>query len=258
MNIISITGASSGRGEEFARQLDRLFTHMDEIWLIARRKERMEEISRGLTMRCRPIGLDLTDPGDMERLHGMLKEKAPVIRMLINCAGFGLMGPVSDIPLQEQKEMIRLNCVALTEMTHMCLPYMRRNSRIIQMASSAAFLPQENFAVYAATKAYVLSFSQALNQELKKQGIRVTSVCPGPVDTAFFTIAEKYGKTLAVKKLTIVPPDRVVRKALRDCRAGIPLSVCSFPIQAFHVLCKLLPHELIFCMMRLLQAKKDR
>ena len=81
MNIIIITGASSGLGEEFARQLDRLFTHMDEIWLIARRKERMEEISRGLTMRCRPIGLDLTDPGDMERLHGMLKEKAPVIRM---------------------------------------------------------------------------------------------------------------------------------------------------------------------------------
>ncbi len=251
MNIIIITGASSGLGEEFARQLDRLFTRIDEIWLIARRKERMEEISKGLQTRCRAIGLDMTEQGDMERFCAMLKKEAPVIRMLVNCAGFGLMGAVARIPLREQTEMIRLNCMALTEMTHLCLPYMRRGSRLIQMASSAAFLPQENFAVYAATKAYVLSFSQALNQELKARGIKVTSVCPGPVDTAFFDIAERYGKTLAVKKLTIVPPARVVAKAIRDCRAGRALSVCSLPIQAFHILCKLLPHELIFHLMRL-------
>jgi len=171
--------------------------------------------------------------------------------MLINCAGFGLMGSVEELSLEEQLAMIRLNCEALTEMTYRCLPYMRKNSRIIQLASSAAFLPQENFAVYAATKAYVHSFSRALGQELQKRKIYVTSVCPGPVNTEFFTIAEKYGETLAVKKLTLVPARRVVKKAIRDSHDKKQVSVCSFPIQAFHVLCKLLPHAVIFRLMRL-------
>ena len=204
MNIVIITGASSGIGREFALQLDTLFSNMDEIWLVARRKERMEELSRRLTTKCRIISMDITDPVYMEQFAEILQIAKPQIRMLVNCAGFGLMGAVETLSLQEQKSMIELNAVALTEMTYRCLPYMRKNSRIIQLASSAAFLPQENFAVYAATKAYVLSFSQALNQELKKRHIYVTSVCPGPVDTEFFDIAEQYGKTLAVKKLTIV------------------------------------------------------
>lgn len=225
MNIVIITGASSGIGREFALQLDTLFSNMDEIWLVARRKERMEELSRGLTTKCRIISMDITDPVYMEQFAEILQIAKPQIRMLVNCAGFGLMGAVETLSLQEQKSMIELNAVALTEMTYRCLPYMRKNSRIIQLASSAAFLPQENFAVYAATKAYVLSFSQALNQELKKRHIYVTSVCPGPVDTEFFDIAEQYGKTLAVKKLTIVSAELVVRKAIRDSYGKKSLSV---------------------------------
>lgn len=251
MNIVIITGASSGIGQEFALQLDKLFSNMDEIWLIARRKERLETVSLALRTKCRIISMDMTDPVYMNQFSEILKLSNPRIRMLVNCAGFGLMGAVEKLSLEEQIAMIRLNCEALTEMTCRCLPYMGRNSRLIQMASSAAFLPQANFAVYAATKSYVLSFSQALNQELKKRQIHVTSVCPGPVDTEFFTIAEKYGKTLAVKKLTLVSAERVVRKAIRDSHAKKPLSVCSFPIQAFWILCKLLPHSLIFRCMRL-------
>ena len=250
MNIVIITGASSGIGREFALQLDTLFSNMDEIWLVARRKERMEELSRGLTTKCRIISMDIPDPVYMEQFAEILQIAKPQIRMLVNCAGFGLMGAVETLSLQEQKSMIELNAVALTEMTYRCLPYMRKNSRIIQLASSAAFLPQENFAVYAATKAYVLSFSQALNQELKKRHIYVTSVCPGPVDTEFFDIAEQYGKTLAVKKLTIVSAERVVRKAIRDSYGKKSLSVCSLPIQTFHVLSRILPHGLIFDSMR--------
>lgn len=251
MNIIIITGASSGIGQEFAWQLDALFSNMDEIWLIARRKERLEDLSLTLHTKCRIIDMDITDPVYMNQFSEILALSKPQIRMLINCAGFGLMGAVEKLSLEEQTAMIRLNCMALTEMTHRCLPYMRKNSRIIQMASSAAFLPQENFAVYAATKSYVLSFSQALNQELKKRGIYVTSVCPGPVDTEFFSIAEKYGKTLAVKKLTMVSARRVVKKAIRDCYRKKPLSVCSLPIQAFHLLSRLVPHSLIFRVMKL-------
>lgn len=251
MNIIIITGASSGIGQEFAWQLDALFSNMDEIWLIARRKERLEDLSLTMRTKCRIIDMDITDPVYMNQFSEILSLSKPQIRMLINCAGYGLMGAVEKLSLEEQTGMIRLNCMALTEMTHRCLPYMRKNSRIIQMASSAAFLPQENFAVYAATKSYVLSFSQALNQELKKRGIYVTSVCPGPVDTEFFSIAEKYGKTLAVKKLTMVSAKRVVKKAIRDCRRKKPLSVCSLPIQAFQLLCRLVPHSLIFRVMKL-------
>ncbi len=254
MNIIIITGASSGIGQEFARQLDTLFPGMDEFWLIARRKERMEALSRELSAKCRIIGMDLTDLVDLGRFSELLEIEKPRIRILVNSAGFGLMGETQRLSLPEQKAMIDLNCTALTEMTCRCLPYMQKNSRIIQMASSAAFLPQENFAVYAATKSYVLSFSQALRQELKHRGIYVTSVCPGPVDTEFFERAERYGKTLAVKKLTIVPADRVVKKAIRDSYDKKALSVYSLPIQAFHVLCKLLPHDVIFGIMRRLKS----
>ena len=253
MNIVIVTGASSGIGQEFALQLDKLFHHMDEIWLIARRRERMEELSLALQTKTRIISMDVTDPVYLNQFSELLSIENPAIRMLVNCAGFGLMGEVSKLSLEEQLDMIRLNCESLTELTYRCLPYMRKNSRIIQMASSAAFLPQQNFAVYAATKSYVLSFSRALNQELRERKIYVTSVCPGPVDTEFFAIAEKYGKTLAVKKLTMVSSDRVVSKAIRDCYHKKDISVCSFPIQAFHVLTKLLPNSVIFAVMKLFQ-----
>ena len=253
MNIAIITGASSGIGQEFALQLDSLFSNMDEIWLIARRKERLEELAKKLKTSCRVIDMDVTDPVYMKQFAKVLEIAKPQIRMLVNCAGFGLMGSVESISLEEQLNMIKLNCESLTEMTYRCLPYMRKNSRIIQMASSAAFLPQENFAVYAATKSYVLSFSRALNQELRKQKIYVTSVCPGPVDTEFFDIAEKYGKTLAVKKLTIVTAQRVVKQAIRDCHAKKDVSVCSLPIRAFQAACKLIPHKWIFQVTHLLK-----
>ena len=172
MNCIIITGASSGIGQEFARQLDAFFSDMDEIWLIARREERLETLSRELRTMCRIISMDLTKANEMELFGELLKKRRPCLRVLVNSAGFGLMGAVETLSLQEQTEMIRLNCTALTEMTYRCLPYMKKNSRIVQMASSAAFLPQKNFAVYAATKAYVLSFSQALREELNADHVK--------------------------------------------------------------------------------------
>ncbi len=253
MNIAIITGASSGMGQEFAIQFDSLFHNMDEIWLIARRKERMEELSQVLKTKCRIIDMDITNPVYMKQFEELLQISKPQIRILVNCAGFGLMGNVEALSLEEQLSMIKLNCEALTEMTYRCLPFMKKNSRIIQLASSAAFLPQENFAVYAATKAYVHSFSRALNQELKQRKIYVTSVCPGPVETEFFDIAEKYGKTLAVKKLTIVSAQKVVRQAIRDSYAKKDISVCSMPIRAFHVAGKMIPHKWIFAIMHRLK-----
>ena len=209
MNVIVITGASSGIGREFALQMDPFFTNIDEFWLVARSEDKLEETAELLGHRSRVIPMDITDSRRLDALEDMLIEHNAVVRMLINCAGFGLMGDFSEQPAENALSMIRLNCEALTEMTHRMIPYMRRNSRILQLASSAAFLPQPYFAVYAATKSYVLSFSRALNEELKPMGITVTSVCPGPVDTPFFDIAEQSGTTLKIKKYVMAYPEQV-------------------------------------------------
>lgn len=255
-NVILITGASSGIGREFARQMDLRFDTIDEFWLVARSRTKLEETAGRLAHKTRLFPMDITDKGKPEELERALREQQAVVRVLVNCAGYGLMGAFCEQDRERELGMIRLNCEALTDLTHRLVPYMRRNSRILQMASSAAFLPQPDFAVYAATKAYVLSFSRALGRELASKGIYVTSVCPGPVDTPFFEIAEKDGSTLAIKKYAMVSAKRVVTQALRDSGHRRSLSVCSFPIQALHLFAKILPHDRILDIMEFLKRKE--
>lgn len=245
MNLIVITGASSGIGREFAIQMDRYFRNIDEFWLIARSDNKLKEVAKGLTHKTRLFPMDITEGDKLDFLEDMVMKHNGAVRMLINCAGYGIMGPFCEQDTNLELGMIRLNCEALTELTHRMIPYMRPGSRIIQMASSAAFLPQPDFAVYAAAKSYVLSFSRALGEELKDAGIYVTGVCPGPVDTPFFGIAEATGSTLAVKKYTMVSADRVVSLALRDSYNKRPVSVCGLPMKAFRGLCRLLPHGVL-------------
>lgn len=256
-NIVIITGASSGIGQEFALQMDDYFNSIDEFWLIARNYQNLQNTAKVLRHKTRLFPFDITDPEKLDQLGNAVLEHEGVVRMLINCSGYGIMGPFCEQDTGLETGMIRLNCEALTELTHRMIPYMRPGSRIIQMASSAAFLPQPDFAVYAATKAYVLSFSRALGQELKKAGIYVTAVCPGPVDTPFFDIAEAAGSTLAVKKYTMVTADRVAALALKDSLRRRPLSVCSFPIKAFRILCKAVPGSLLLQGMALLKKSES-
>lgn len=252
-NIAIITGASSGMGMEFAFQIDCLYTKIDEIWLIARRKDKLEDLAKVMDTKTKVISADLANELDLKALSIFLQEENPKIRILINAAGLGFMGDFRHIPIKEQLSMIDVNIRALTELTYLCLPYMPKNARIIQLASSAAFLPQKNFAVYAATKSYVLSFSRALAEELRKSRIYVTAVCPGPVDTAFFPLAGKYGNALAFKEKLMVPADKVVKQALYDSHKKKQMSVYSLPIKAFLVISKFLPHRLIFFIMRFLK-----
>lgn len=254
-NIIVITGASSGIGMEFALQMDRYFRNIDEFWLIARDSCRLKETARVLKHKTRLFSIDVTDSDRLNVLEDCVIRRNAIVRMLINCAGYGIMGSFSRSENSLQTGMIRVNCQALTELTHRMIPYMRPGSRIIQMASSAAFLPQPDFAVYAATKSYVLSFSRALGTELKEAGISVTAVCPGPVDTPFFDIAEALGSTLAVKKYTMVPADRVVALALKDSYNKRSVSVCSLPMKSFMVLCKIVPHGKILKILSYMKKK---
>ncbi|MED9902999.1 MAG: SDR family NAD(P)-dependent oxidoreductase [Lachnospiraceae bacterium] len=251
-NIIIITGASSGIGQEFALQIDTAFSNIDEIWLIARREERLTEVAKVMEHTTKLICMDVTDEYAMDDFERLLEESNVTVRMLINAAGMGLMGSFEDIPLEEQLEMLTVNCEALTKMTYITLPYMAGGSRIIQLASSAAFLPQPDFAVYAATKSYVLSLSRALNRELAYRGIYVTAVCPGPVNTEFFSIAEQYGSTLAVKKLTMITSEKCVADALRASYNKQSMAVPGIPMKAFLLAAKFLPHEVLLRLSQLL------
>lgn len=260
MNIVIITGASSGIGREFARQLDThpVFGKIDQFWLVARSKDRLNELAEGLQHDCRVFAMDITNVMQQERLENAVRKEKAKVLMLINCAGYGIMGAFAEQDRKEETGMIRLNCEALTSITHRMLKYMRRGSRIVQMASCAAFLPQKNFAVYAASKAYVLYFSQALHSELKERGIYVTSVCPGPVDTPFFDIAEKNGATLKVKKMVMVSADKVVAKALQDSLKRRIKSVYSLPIKGMELIAKLVPHDMLLTCMRVMEGRQNK
>lgn len=242
--VAIITGASSGMGREFALQIAQGYRSVEEVWLIARRKERLEKVKCQLLGRkIKILTLDLTKENDVEELGRTLEKEKPSVRVLVNAAGYGMIGEMGNISLKDNVGMIDLNCRALTAVTYMVLPYLCKNSKVIQLASSAAFLPQPRFAVYAASKSYVLSFSRALAREVEDLGITVTVVCPGPVKTEFFDVAETYESVRLYKKLTMVKPGKVVRRALLDAKHGKKVSVYGIPMKLFRVLCKLLPAE---------------
>ncbi len=230
-------------GREFVKLIDRKLTCIDEVWVIARRKERLEQLKERIEIPLVLMEMDLTDKEQRLRLREILKEKQPQVKMLVNCSGYGKIGLYEDIPEEDISGMIELNCLALTSVTYEVLPYMTKKSRIINLASSAAFLPQPKFAVYAATKSYVLSFSRALHEEVKKNGIFVTAVCPGPVRTEFFDIAQMTGEVAFYKKIMMANPAKVVEQALRDSLKGKTVSVYGGMMKAFRILCKVLPHE---------------
>lgn len=236
MNIAIITGASSGMGMEFARQIDKKLGKTDEIWLLARRKDPMEELARTMRIKTRTLIIDITEEKELQQFAEVLAIGSPKITMLVNCAGTGWHGAFYEQDDEEISAMLRLNVIALTRLTKICLPYMRRGSKIVQFSSGAAFVPQAGFAVYAASKAYVYSFSRALRKELKRRCISVTTVCPGPVDTPF--LEQAYGDVShmsKLKRLTTVSASCVVSKAIEDCKRGRAVSVCGLPMKALYL-----------------------
>lgn len=249
MKIAIVTGASSGMGREAIIQIADRFSGIGEIWAVARREDHLRELARQLPVPLRIFPLDLCDEEDLKSLDEALQEKKPEVRLLVNSAGYGKIGKVGNLGLQDETGMVRLNCEALCAVTHIVLPYIPDHSRIIQFASSASFLPQPGFAIYAATKSFVLSYSRALNTELRARDITVTAVCPGPVKTEFFDIAETTGTIPLYKRLAMADPKKVVRLALRDSMMGKSISVYGPLMKAFSVLCKVFPHEFLLRVM---------
>lgn len=235
-------------GREFVKQID-ASESFDEIWVIARRKERLEELVAECKNKIRPIALDLMRQESFDEYEAMLKNEAPDVAVLVNGSGFGRFGAFEDIDLKAQLDMIDLNDKALVAMTYLTLPYMNKGGKIYQIDSLSSFQPVPYIGVYGATKAFVLSFSRALNVELKKRGIRVMAICPGWVRTEFFDRAVTDDTITYYNKY--YESDEVVERALKDMKKGRDVSVCGFSTRMQVRLTKLLPHRLvmkIWCM----------
>lgn len=242
MKIAVITGASSGIGQEFVTAVDRAY-ELDEIWVIARRKERLEALQALCRNKIRPLVMDLLKQDSFTDYQTLLKEHRPDIRILVNAAGFGLFGTFTEMELSGQLDSISLNASALTAMCHISLPFMSSGSQILNIASNSSWQPVPYINVYGASKAYVMSFSRALGMELKSRGIHVMAVAPGWIRTEFFDHA--------VHDDTITYFDRyytakqVADKAMKDLRRKKTVSILGFPVRAQVLAVKFLPVDLI-------------
>ena len=212
-----VTGASSGMGREFVYALDR-DEEFDELWVIARREERLSALQEKCRAKLRPIVLDLQKRESYGVYQALLEQEKPEIAVLVNAAGFGLFGAFMDMDMNRQLDIIDLNSRALTAMCYMSVPYIN---------------------VYGASKAYVLNFSRALGVELKGRGIRVMAVCPGWITTEFFDHAI-HDDTISYFN-RYYPPEQVIEKALKDMKKGKNASVLGFPERVQVLLVKHLP-----------------
>ncbi len=245
-----VTGASSGIGREFVRQMAKTCPFLDEIWVTGRREDALCALQKEFpSVSIRVLPLDLQERGDLDRLKNLLELEKPGLCFLVNSAGVGYAGMVEEGDRKETLSMIDLNCRALTAVTMLALPYLCGGARVIQMASGAAFLPQPGFAVYAASKAYVLSFSRALGEELRRRNIHVTAVCPGPVRTGFFEAG--HIRLSPQKEKFLVSPQKVVCQALRDAGKKKPVSVCGLPMKFVWFASEILPQSVMLFFSRL-------
>ena len=238
MKIAVITGASSGMGREFVYALDR-DEEFDELWVIARREQRLLELKDKCRAKIRPIVLDLQQRESFTLYRELLEQEKPEIAVLVNAAGFGLFGAFMDMDMDRQLDIIDLNSRALTAMCYMSVPYMAKGSRIYNMGSMSSWQPVPYINVYGASKAYVLNFSRALGVELKDRGIKVMAVCPGWITTEFFDHAI-HDDTISYFN-RYYPPEQVIEKALKDMKKGKNASVLGFPERVQVLLVKLLP-----------------
>lgn len=242
MKVAVITGASSGMGREFVYHIDKHY-NLDEIWVIARREDRLNELKTKCSTIVRPIPLDLLENESFHTYRTILNELHPEIQFLVNAAGFGLFGAFTDMDLDTQLDSIRLNTNALTAFCHISIPYMPAGSTIINLASNSSWQPVPYINVYGASKAYVMSFSRALGVELKSRKIHVMAVAPGWIKTEFFDHA--------IHDDTITYFDRyytakqVIEKAMKDLRKRKTVSILGFPVRMQVLAIKFLPINLV-------------
>lgn len=243
MRVAIITGASSGMGRELVLQIEEKVM-FDEIWVVARREEALKELQDEVETKVRPIVLDLKNPESFQIYQELLETEKPDVSFLANVAGFGKFGRYDQIALQDCMDMIDLNCKALVAITQLTLPYMRKGSKILQLDSLSAFQPVPYINVYGSTKSFVLSYSRALNRELKTSGIRVMSVNPGWVRTEFFDHATQSSNDAVTYYNVMYEAKDVIRTAIKDLyHSKKDVSIHGLQIKLQVLAVKFLPHK---------------
>ena len=245
MKIAIVTGASSGMGREFVRQLS-AYVQVDEIWAIARRREALEALKAEAPVPVRPVVLDLLKSESFDELRSLLEGEQPEIALLVNAAGFGKFGAYHNTTIEDDCRMIDLNCKALLVMTRLCIPYMKPGSHILELDSLSAFQPVPYITTYGATKAFVLSYSRAMNRELKCKGIRVMAMNPGWVKTEFFRHAFQSNDGEVQYFDRLYEAADVVRTGLHDLyKTKKDCSIHGLPVKLQVLAVKLVPHRFV-------------
>lgn len=246
MKIAVITGASSGIGREFALRISERYS-LDEIWLIARREDRLRETAAQIKTKTRVMPLDLSTEEALEEIKKKLEAEKPLISMLVNAAGFGKFGTLESQDGKDAVNMINVNIRALTVITRMCIDYMADGGGIINMASISGYTPLPYLNVYSATKAYVLHFTEALAEELRDKNISVTAVCPYWVASEFIPIAQDAEEGDSINNFFLITyPYSVVNKALRDNRRSKMLSLDGAAPHLIKTASRLMPVKTVF------------
>lgn len=246
MKTAIITGASSGLGREFVRQIGDVFPEVECYWLIARRADRLEELAQtleGKTVVCLP--LDLCDAMSFMAFQQKLTEEQPEVTLLVNNAGCGYLGRIGEMDTASQTRMVDLNMRALTAVTNMTVPYMVPGSRILNVSSIASFCPNPRMTVYSSTKAYVSSFTIGAAEELRPKGITATAVCPGPMQTEFLDLGGITGNSKMFETLPYCDQVRVAGGALRAAREGRTIYTPRLFYKFYRVLAKVTPVKLM-------------
>lgn len=242
-----ITGASSGLGKEYALALKEKYPEIESFWLIARRREKLEELADLLGKeKCFVLAIDLKSKEGLEEFRQALSDSQPEVRFLVNNAGFGKLECFENIPAEDCADQVTLNCTALTFITRATLPYIIEKGEIINIASIASFVPNVRMAVYSSTKAYVLSLSRALRAELKPKKINILAVCPGPMDTEFLPVANiEKGTSKMFDTLPRANPAKVAKTSLKYSKNGKAVYTPKMLFKFYRILAKVLPVALV-------------
>ena len=245
MKIAIITGASSGLGREYAKQLHGAFPDIEQVWLIARRRPLLDELGKTLDVASVSLPLDLSSETDIESLTRKLNDEAPQVGVLVNCAGCGYLSNVEDSDPQLLSRMVDLNIRALTLVTRTVLPHMQDGGHIINVSSIASFCPNARMTVYSSTKAYVSSFSLGLREELRTRKISVTAICSGPMDTEFLNIGGIAGNSDMFRSLPYCKPQAVASGSYAAAKRDAAFYTPKVFFKLYRVLSKLIPHSIL-------------